>query len=686
MADGKVKIVVDTNAKEVTSDMKKLEKSLHDVKGTSDTGAVSANKLEKSMSGLERAVTKLVRSYLGLKGIKVVFNYLNQSVEAFRQEDVAIKQLNQTLMNTGNYSAQYSQHIQQLANEFQNFTNYGNEAVIKAVAIGQAFSGTNKMTDGLIKATVDFASAMDMDLNSAFTLVGKSIGSQTNALGRYGVSLDKNMTETQKMAEIEKQLGETFGGTAKNTQNATKQMINDLGELAKAIGRLLNPAFEKSERKIAEWAKNAANAIDYVRRSLYNTQQAINSKDMKALQQKAFNIQQEIDRAKTPNWLYSDPEKQRANLIKYLENDLKKVEDAQKKLIAEQNKLEAESQGKSFKLKDDVDVGSIGSGSSTAVRKVKEVQNAYQQLQKQVNDARTAVQITAVTYGTSSEKVAQAFAKYKSLNEQLSAVDNIFDENKTSAQLLQDKITELTHQLEELYLSGQGDTDLFKQTKNSLSELQTKLRDMNTALTNQLGIDWGNTAKSIRSELASAITTPLREGETAFERLGNVALNIVQQIGQKAIESLLEEIALQQVLNGLKAAGKAISGFFGGFFPSANGNVFQNGNLIPFASGGVVNSPTMFPLNNGVGLMGEAGSEAIMPLKRGKNGDLGVQATQPNINIYNQSPNKIETVQRPNGDMDIFIKRVNEAISNERTSSGFRSAFNRQSNYGVQAV
>lgn len=59
---------------------------------------------------------------------------------------------------------------------------------------------------------------------------------------------------------------------------------------------------------------------------------------------------------------------------------------------------------------------------------------------------------------------------------------------------------------------------------------------------------------------------------------------------------------------------------------SANGNAFFGGNLIPFANGGVVSSPTMFPMARGMGLMGEAGPEAIMPLQRGADGKLGVRA------------------------------------------------------------
>ena len=55
----------------------------------------------------------------------------------------------------------------------------------------------------------------------------------------------------------------------------------------------------------------------------------------------------------------------------------------------------------------------------------------------------------------------------------------------------------------------------------------------------------------------------------------------------------------------------------------AKGGVYSNG-IRKFAYGGIVNRPTLFPFAKGVGLMGEAGPEAIMPLKRGKDGKLGV--------------------------------------------------------------
>jgi hypothetical protein len=86
------------------------------------------------------------------------------------------------------------------------------------------------------------------------------------------------------------------------------------------------------------------------------------------------------------------------------------------------------------------------------------------------------------------------------------------------------------------------------------------------------------------------------------------------------------------------AKGNIFSG--GNVVPSAKGNIFSGGNVVPFANGGVVSSPMTFPMTGGkTGLMGEAGPEAIMPLKRGKGGKLGVVAENNGNVVINQSFN-----------------------------------------------
>ena len=90
-------------------------------------------------------------------------------------------------------------------------------------------------------------------------------------------------------------------------------------------------------------------------------------------------------------------------------------------------------------------------------------------------------------------------------------------------------------------------------------------------------------------------------------------------------------------LGGLLSQG--VGGLIAGALPFAKGGGFVDGQVIPFASGGVVRGPTAFPMRGATGLMGEAGPEAIMPLSRGVDGRLGVRmqggarAVQVTINV-----------------------------------------------------
>ncbi len=72
-------------------------------------------------------------------------------------------------------------------------------------------------------------------------------------------------------------------------------------------------------------------------------------------------------------------------------------------------------------------------------------------------------------------------------------------------------------------------------------------------------------------------------------------------------------------------AGSVLGDLFSALFtPNAKGNALQNGRIHAFAKGGVLSDPTLFPMAGGLGLAGEAGAEAILPLARGADGKLGV--------------------------------------------------------------
>ena len=666
--------------KKLAAETKNYQNALRQANTEVDKAVGGMSKQSNPVNSLTASLKGLVGAYLGLRGVQAVVNYAMQATEAFRTQERAVLSLNNTLANAGIYSEQYSQHIQALARSIQSYSNYGDEVIIKAQALGQAYIGQTKITDQLTKATVDFAAATGMDLDQAFTLVGKSIGSPTNALARYGIQLNKNMTDSEKMTAIAIQLGNRYEGQAKQMANASTQLKNAVGDLAEAFGSIFNPAIEKTQKLLIRLANGLANNINLAR--AYRTEiSKLNVSDAQARYNKNNERLYILKNQRiTPKREIARVEKEQAQL---------------REQIAKEQAKSLKQNRTPVKFTDEIGLSGGGysapktSGTKTggAVSQAKHIKDAYEQAQDAVNSARRAVQNAAVTYGTSSQQVQTAFEKYKQANEKLSAVDDLFKvtETKTKFQELQQQITDTTAKLQEMYLSGQGNSDAFKETKNKLVTLQTQLKDMNTSITSSVGVNWDNLANSIRSNLSSAILTPLQQGESAFTRLGQIGLNVVQLIGQEIISNLLKQITLEKTLQSIKGVGKFFSGFFGGLFGSADGNVFQNGRIKPFANGGIVNKPTIFPMANGTGLMGEAGPEAIMPLTR-KNGKLGVQGSGITVNVINQSQSQIETRQRDNGSFDIIVKRVNQALMNERTSEGFSYAQQRASSKGITAA
>lgn len=126
--------------------------------------------------------------------------------------------------------------------------------------------------------------------------------------------------------------------------------------------------------------------------------------------------------------------------------------------------------------------------------------------------------------------------------------------------------------------------------------------------------------------LSSGISGGLRK---AFDGLvfDGMKLNDALKTVASTILDTVYSIAMRPVtgaLGGFLAQG--VAGLMGAGMPFAKGGAFSQGKVMPFAKGGIVGAPTTFPMRSGIGLMGEAGPEAIMPLARGPDGRLGVQS------------------------------------------------------------
>jgi hypothetical protein len=131
------------------------------------------------------------------------------------------------------------------------------------------------------------------------------------------------------------------------------------------------------------------------------------------------------------------------------------------------------------------------------------------------------------------------------------------------------------------------------------------------------GREVSSLSTSIGGGLRRAFDGLVFDGMKLSDALKTVAQTMVDSVYNVAMKPV------QQAVGGAVANG--LNGLLSGLFPFEKGGSFSQGRVMPFAKGGVVASPTSFPMRGGRGLMGEAGPEAIMPLSRGADGRLGVQ-------------------------------------------------------------
>lgn len=171
------------------------------------------------------------------------------------------------------------------------------------------------------------------------------------------------------------------------------------------------------------------------------------------------------------------------------------------------------------------------------------------------------------------------------------------------------------------------------------------------------------------------------------DELTNILSGEFDNIGDafsRLIERMLAEAAAAKIMEGLfgkvGSDGKRSGGgllddaakWLGSIIPSANGNVFPAGPGISAYSSQVVSKPTIFPFAKGIGLMGEAGAEAIMPLRRDAAGRLGVSAAGASVtvNVINQSGQAVDAQQRSRTGadgqqiIDVVLSAVGDSLAN----------------------
>lgn len=314
-------------------------------------------------------------------------------------------------------------------------------------------------------------------------------------------------------------------------------------------------------------------------------------------------------------------------------------------------------------------------------------------------------------------------AAYREMNYQSAVLEN---QNKYNAGLI-DEQTYLKNNeilLESLYMWHSANINLLRKQGYNLDQFDTKLMDLTNRLkslsyeqmkfsetamsgwmraTNQM-ISNAITAGYVAYETFNTLSSSLEENvfnvmKLKLTNFKDFFINICNDLintWYRMIAKMVTQAAMNQLTSFMVSA---ISSYdiasLGGntavmnmMNPQKYGGIWNQG-IQKFGSGAVFHSPKIFPMaSGGIGMLGEEGPEAVMPLTRLANGNLGVQSTGGNtnviVNVIDNNNSTVSTNQKytQNGlEIDVLIDK---AVAKKLSQKGSSSSKVLQNQYGAR--
>lgn len=304
-------------------------------------------------------------------------------------------------------------------------------------------------------------------------------------------------------------------------------------------------------------------------------------------------------------------------------------------------------------------------------------QNMYEQIRDAERQAEmyglTAAQISAIEQARLSEAI--------SIAEQSGASEEQIDFLR-----------------EELALRAQLTDELIKSDEKKINEQNTKALEKQKSALEELGITFTSAFENAISG-GQGWSAVLKGIEQDLVRL-IVRMTVTENVA-KSLKSVMDSGSLGKMIGSWfsgtsqssseMAVGADInSAGLGGY---AKGDVFVNSPSLSAYSGGVYDTPKFFQFASGAGVFAEAGPEAIMPLKRGPDGKLGVSSDgsgSVTVNVYNESGSTARTERRSDGRggsvIDVFIEQVKGAIAGDIASGNGAVPSAMERTYGMRRM
>lgn len=604
--------------------------------GTKRAGQSMKSMMSTSLA-LQKAAAGLTAAYIGGRAL---VGAIRSVTDAAMAQESAERKLVAALALTGDATDSNVSWIKEYATALQKQTIYSDKEILNQIALAKNMGLSTTEIERATVAAIGLAAKYDKDLGQAMKLVTLASKGETGQLKEMGIVVGKNLTSREKYNELIRQGAAGFAlakSATKDTVGAMDQLNNSWTDLQENLGEHLLPLindFVTGLNRIVE----AGNAVsDFISDLGKGMPDALRQAAIIEYQQTTGDVNA-FQRVTQPTGgeamtTPQHPRKWQAILAQY-QKQWKQDRSIPHSLTSS---------------------GLGGDGAAALSETTQAARDQVLKLNAALDDQITmqlavangernvAEQIQfnrALLEGYADEDLPAAIrmmGEYAAKLDELDAMKSraaandlikSMEEENEYLSLLREGREEEAEALRVVNGLRREGIDLLPEETQRIEELIEANEKLQKGYGNDIGVGISGAVSAMQDDLgglgdlsfdvvtegidgmADAMTNAIFEAEDLGQAMEDLAVDIAKMVAQWAIKQ-----AITSALGGI------------GFGPAnAKGNVFGPSGLVPFARGGVVDRPTLFPFARGTGLMGEAGPEGILPLKRTAAGELGVRA------------------------------------------------------------
>lgn len=349
---------------------------------------------------------------------------IKQFIGSAIESEEAVSDLNLALKQSGIFSQDASEGFQDLANEIQKTTVYGDEQILTMISLLQNLgSFTKGGLEKATKATIELASAFKLDLASAASLVGKAANGNIVAFQRMGIEIKKGKTDAETFANTLQALSKWQGDSSEKVKTlggSLKYLSNQSGELIETLSKIV-----ASTLGVKEAAISAANAVQKFNESINVDPLKVQAENTKIV---AAGFEAQAD---------------------YIDQEIEKYEElkaAKQKLARESAIINEEMISKQSKaVKDLLSVDFLSNQKASSNLLLSDIAKASNETQELLLNTKA--------------RQSELFAKNeeersKARKEMITLADQVRNAGKTQEQAIADETTARLAQIEALYKRG----------------------------------------------------------------------------------------------------------------------------------------------------------------------------------------------------------------------------------------